>query len=90
MTRVITRLFSAAIVCAAAVSTASPAGADPSVFGNLYCSCEEPALDGDIAVEDQMDLGIQRGLEDLRANQARRNLPSSNYSPTVSTGYHLR
>jgi hypothetical protein len=90
MTRMITSLFSAAFVCAAAVSTAIPASADPSVFGNLYCSCEEPALDGGIAVEDQMDLGIQRGLEDLRANQARRNLPSSNYSPTMSTGNYLR
>ena len=89
MTKVITSLFSAAFVCAAAVSTAIPASADPSVFGNLYCSCEQPALDGDIAVQDQMNLGIERGLEDLRANQARRNLPSTNYSPTMSAGNYL-
>lgn len=90
MSRVITKLFTAALVCGAAVSTASPASADPSVFGNLSCSCEQPALDGDIAVWDQMNLGIQRGLEDLHANQARRNLPSSNYAPAVLTGNYLR
>jgi hypothetical protein len=82
--QVITKaLFSAAIVCGVAVGAAAPADADPSVFGNLSCSCEQPSVEGDVAVEDQINLGIERGLEDLRANQARRNLPSTNYSPAI-------
>lgn len=90
MTTVTTKLFTAALVFGAAVSTAIPASADPSIFGKLSCSCEQPPLDGNVAVWDQVNLGIQRGLEDLHANQARRNLPSSNYAPTVSTGNYLR
>jgi hypothetical protein len=82
-------LLSAAIVCGAAVGAAIPASADPSVFGNLSCSCEQPSLEGEVVVQDQINLGIERGLEDLRANQARRNLPSTNYSPAISAGNHL-
>ena len=36
-------LLSGVIMFGAAVGAAIPAYADPSVFGNLSCSCEEPA-----------------------------------------------
>jgi hypothetical protein len=61
-------LFSAATALAAlvmgvgAAGLAAPAGADPSAFGVLSCSCHEgaPAVGAD-----QTNLGIQSGIADL-------------------------
>jgi hypothetical protein len=85
-------LLSAVIMFGAAAGAAIPAYADPSVFGNLSCSCEQPA-DGarhDPADKDQVNRGIQSGLTDGQANPARRNLPSSNSAPAVSAGNRVR
>ena len=61
-------LFSAAIALGAAVGVATPAGADPSLFGILSCSCGEAvtAPDGGSAVTDQMNQGIRSGLDYLQ------------------------
>ena len=61
-------LVGAGISVAAAVGIAAPAGADPSVFGVLSCSCQQaaPAPDGEASVTDQVNEGIQRGLADLQ------------------------
>ena len=60
-------LFSAAIALGA-VAGVPPASADPSAFGVLSCSCDDAVigLDGSAAVTDQMNLGIQNGLAELR------------------------
>ena len=54
-------VFSAAIALGAAMAVATPAGADPSSFGTLSCSCTQPV---DVphdkpAVKDQLNQGIQ-------------------------------
>ncbi len=80
-------LLSGVIMFGAAVGAAIPAYADPSVFGNLSCSCEEPAgPQRGPADKDQVNQGIRTGLTDGRANQARRNLPHSNHAPALSAG----
>jgi hypothetical protein len=85
-------LLSAVIMFGAAVGAAIPAYADPSVFGNLSCSCEQPATGGQRvpADRDQVNQGIQNGLIDGQANPARRNLPSSNSAPAVSAANRVR
>lgn len=51
----------------ASASQASTAGADPSVFGNLSCSCQGSASAGDGGRRlDQVNTGIQNGLSDLQ------------------------
>ena len=61
-------LVSAGIAVAAAVGTAAPAGADPSAFGVLSCSCDQavPASAGVPSVTDQVNEGIQNGISDLQ------------------------
>ncbi|OIN78172.1 hypothetical protein K3U93_05390 [Mycobacterium malmoense] len=61
-------LFSAAVALGAAVGIATQAGADPSAFGVLSCSCESgtTASEDGPAVADQINEGIQNGLFDLR------------------------
>jgi hypothetical protein len=85
-------LLSGAIIFGAAVGAATPAAADPSVFGNLSCSCEQPATGPHPAPadKDQVNQGIQNGLTDGRANPARRNLPHSNHAPALSAGNRAR
>jgi len=60
-------LASAALLLAALAVTPAPAGADPSPFGALGCSCIPvtgiPA--GSPEVKDQVDEGIQSGLASL-------------------------
>jgi hypothetical protein len=60
-------LASVALLFAALAVTAAPAGADPSPFGALGCSCQSvsgvPA--GTPDVKDQVDQGIQNGLASL-------------------------
>jgi hypothetical protein len=65
---VITKVvLSAATALGAAVGVATPASADPSVFGILSCSCEEAVTaPDDGAITDQMNLGIQSGLDYLQ------------------------
>lgn len=61
-------LFSAAVALSAAAWVATPAGADPSAFGTLSCSCGGgvSAAVGGPTVTDQMNEGIQSGLSDLQ------------------------
>jgi hypothetical protein len=64
----ITKLvFTAAITLGAALAVATPAGADPSLFGALSCNCTQPSdiPDGKPAVSDQLRQGIQNGLGSL-------------------------
>jgi hypothetical protein len=60
-------LLGAAVAFAAAVGVATPAGADPSAFGVLSCSCQEAAADTGAIGTDQTSLGIQNGIADLLA-----------------------
>lgn len=55
-------LVSAALAVGAAVAIAAPAGADPSVFNDLSCSCPQTVSNGGSSVADQIDRGIQSGL----------------------------
>ena len=61
-------LFGAAIALGAAVGGATPAGADPSAFGILSCSCQDAvtAPDGGTAATDSMNQGIRSGLDYLQ------------------------
>jgi hypothetical protein len=60
-------VFSAGIALGAAMAVATPAGADPSSFGTLGCSCTQPVdgPHGKPAVKDQVNQGIQSGLGSL-------------------------
>lgn len=59
-------LFGVAIALSAAVATANPAGADPSVFGELSCSCGGPdTFLPRGTLPEQIDTGIENGLNDL-------------------------
>ena len=55
-------LVSAALAVGAAVAIAPPAGADPSVFNDLSCSCPQTVSNGGSSVADQINRGIQSGL----------------------------
>ena len=65
-------LFSAAITLGAWLAIASPANADPSVFGTLSCSCSDqvqpvPAPNGaGVAAPNPVDQGIESGLTEPR------------------------
>ena len=66
-------LFGAAIALAATVVTATPAGAEPSQFGTLSCSCN-PATgmpDSAADLKSQVDEGIQHGLGSLHTSPPR-------------------
>jgi hypothetical protein len=56
---------SAAIAGAAAVGLSAPANADPSSFGVLSCSCQQPAPTGGASVANQINRGIETALTDL-------------------------
>ena len=60
-------VFSAAIALGAAMAVATSAGADPSSFGTLSCSCTQPVdvPHGKPAVKDQLNQGIHSGLGSL-------------------------
>jgi hypothetical protein len=61
-------LLSAAIVLGAALGMATPAVADPSVFGTLSCSCEDQVTgaEGGPTLADQVNAGIASALVDLQ------------------------
>jgi hypothetical protein len=63
-------LFSCAIVLAASLGLAAPAGADPSVFSDLSCSCSQTVSNGGSSVTDQMKRGIKAGLTGIDAVEA--------------------
>jgi hypothetical protein len=60
-------VFTAAIALGAATTVAAPAGADPSLFGALSCSCTQPSdvPHGKPAISDRLKQGIQSGLGSL-------------------------
>jgi hypothetical protein len=63
-------IVGAAVVLGATLATATPAGADPSQFGTLGCSCT-PATEiqsSNPDVKSQVDQGIQQGLGSLHSN----------------------
>jgi hypothetical protein len=60
-------LVSGAVVFGASLGLAAPAGADPSVFNDLSCSCPETVSNTAPSVTDQMKRGIQAGLSDVDA-----------------------
>jgi hypothetical protein len=66
-------LLGAAIALSAAAGLATPAGADPSPFGTLGCSCQPPVVvpDGTAPATNQMDQGIQNGLGYLHGTPPR-------------------
>jgi hypothetical protein len=58
-------LVSATLAAGAAMALGSaPAGADPSVFNELSCSCSQTTFSGGSSVTDQIDRGILSGLAD--------------------------
>jgi hypothetical protein len=69
--RVLTKiLFSCAVALAASLGWAAPAGADPSVFNDLSCSCSQTVSNGGSSVTDQITRGIQAGLSGIDAVEA--------------------
>jgi len=58
--------FGAAITFVVAVGVAAPAGADPSVFGNLSCSCDQANRVSNSGPGDDVTRGVQNGLADLQ------------------------
>jgi hypothetical protein len=63
----------AAIAFGVAAAIVVPAGAEPSPFGALGCSCEPPTSPPESAAPgtNQTNQGIQNGLNYLRANPRR-------------------
>jgi hypothetical protein len=61
-------VFTAAITFGITLTLATPAGADPSAFGPLRCSCTRATLipRGRLSVKDELDDGIQNGLASVR------------------------
>jgi hypothetical protein len=55
-------LLSCAVVLGAALASPAPAGADPSAFNDLSCSCPQTVSNGASSVIDQIKRGIQAGL----------------------------
>jgi hypothetical protein len=69
--RVIAKIFvGGAIVLAAALGLAAPAGADPGAFNDLGCSCPNTVSNSGTSVIDQMMRGIQAGLTGIDAVEA--------------------
>ncbi|WP_231999254.1 hypothetical protein [Mycobacterium sp. 1081908.1] len=60
-------LVGLAICVGAGVVGSAPAGADPSVFGTLSCSCQRAAPAGSPARQDAIARGIRQGLSDRPA-----------------------
>jgi hypothetical protein len=65
-------LVGAALAAGTAIAIAAPAGADPSVFNDLSCSCPQTVSNGGIPLIEQLQRGIQAGLtgvDPVRASQ---------------------
>ena len=63
-------LFSGAMALGATLGLAAPAGADPSVFNDLSCSCPQTVSKGGPSVVDQMQRGIRAGLTGIDVREA--------------------
>ena len=63
-------IVGAVVALGATVAAAPPAGADPSQFGTLSCSCNPAAgiHSSNPDVKSQVDQGIQQGLDSLHRN----------------------
>ena len=55
-------LLSGATILATSLGFAPPAGADPSVFSDLSCSCPQTVSNAGSSVTEQVKRGIQAGL----------------------------
>ena len=64
-------VFSAAITLGAALAVATPASADPSLFGPLGCSCTQPfdVPHGKPEGKEHVSRGIRSGLGSLYGGQ---------------------
>jgi hypothetical protein len=65
-------LVGAAVAVGTAIAIAAPAGADPSVFNDLSCSCPQTVSNGGTSLIEQLQRGIQAGLtgvDPVRASQ---------------------
>ncbi|MCV7091723.1 hypothetical protein H7H80_19445 [Mycobacterium interjectum] len=57
-------LLGLAVAVGAGVVGSAAAGADPSVFSTLSCSCQQPAPTGSPIRNDAIARGIRQGLSD--------------------------
>jgi hypothetical protein len=65
-------LIGVAVAAGTAVAIPAPAGADPSVFNDLSCSCPQTVSNGGTSLTEQLQRGIQAGLtgvDPVQANQ---------------------
>jgi hypothetical protein len=60
-------LFSGAVALGTSLGLAAPAGADPSVFNDLGCSCPQTVANVGPSDTDQIERGIQAGLAGITA-----------------------
>ena len=62
--------FGVAIALSVSIATANPAGAEPSPFSVLSCSCEggAPVSYPGPTMREQIDAGIAHGLTELLGN----------------------
>lgn len=63
-------LIGATVAVAAAIAVAAPAGADPSAFNDLSCSCPQKVSNTGPPPTDQLERGIQAGLTGVSAVRA--------------------
>lgn len=65
------RLVMALLACVGiALGAATPANADPNLFGNLSCSCHQPVPGQHHDDPQQIMQGIQQGLSNPSAQRA--------------------
>jgi hypothetical protein len=63
-------LFSGIFILGASLGLAAPAGADPSAFNDLSCSCPQTVSNSGSPITEQMKRGIRAGLAGTGAVEA--------------------
>ncbi len=69
---IIKALATGAIAALVGLGLAAPALADPTTFNNIACSCQAPAPQTGLSIQDQISQGIQQGLSDLKSGPGQR------------------
>jgi hypothetical protein len=69
---IIKALVTGAIAALVGLGVAAPALADPTTFNNISCSCQGPAPQAGLSIQDQINQGIQQGLSDLNHGAGQR------------------